>query len=189
MNTTGYLTGHLLIAMPTMLDPNFQRSVTYICEHSESGALGIVINQPLDMDLGQIFEQLSLGGSATNPELARLPVLRGGPVQLERGFVLHDSGGEFDSTIAVADEIRVTTSQDILGAMAAGRGPQRALVALGYSGWAAGQLEDEIGENAWLSVPASSEIIFDTPFADRWRCAAALLGVDPAALSPEAGHA
>ncbi len=186
-----YLTGHLLIAMPAMQDPNFVRTVTYICEHSDQGALGIVINRPLDMDLGTIFDQLSL--ETEDPELARQPVLQGGPVHQERGFVLHEpaeaAGREFDATVAVSDAIRVTTSQDILTAMARGTGPKRALVALGYAGWGAGQLESELVQNAWLSVPASPKIIFDTPFDQRWRESARLIGIDLNTISHQAGHA
>lgn len=185
------LTGHLLIAMPAMQDPNFSKTVTYICEHSEQGALGIVINRPLGMDLGAIFDQLSL--DSTDPTLARQPVLLGGPVHQERGFVLHEpaeaSEREFDATVAVTDAIRVTTSQDILTAMARGHGPRRVLVALGYAGWGAGQLEIELVQNAWLSVPATPQIIFDTPFEHRWRESARLLGVDLSTLSHQAGHA
>ena len=186
-----YLTGHLLIAMPAMQDPNFSKTVTYICEHSEQGALGIVINRPLGMDLGAIFDQLSL--DSTDPALARQPVLLGGPVHQERGFVLHEpedaSGQEFDATLAVTAAIRVTTSQDILTAMARGHGPRRSLVALGYAGWGAGQLESELQQNAWLSVPATPQIIFDTPYEQRWRESARLLGVDLSTLSQQAGHA
>lgn len=181
------LTGHLLIAMPSMLDPNFHQTVTYVCEHSEHGALGIIINRPLDMALGDVFEQLSLSRPA--PRYANCPVLRGGPVQVERGFVLHESDQDWDSTINVANSIHVTTSQDILSSIAAGSGPERALVALGYAGWNAGQLESEITANAWLNAPASPQIIFDTPFEERWHEATALLGIDLANLSSDAGHA
>jgi putative transcriptional regulator len=191
MTDATYLTGHLLIAMPAMQDPNFVKTVTYICEHSEQGALGIVINRPMDMDLGTIFDQLSL--ESADPELARQPVLQGGPVHQERGFVLHEpegtSGQDFDATLAVTDAIRVTTSQDILTAMARGNGPKRALVALGYAGWGAGQLESELVQNAWLSVPASPKIIFETPFEQRWRESARLIGFDLHTLSHQAGHA
>jgi len=191
MSDATYLTGHLLIAMPAMQDPNFVKTVTYICEHSDQGALGIVINRPLDMDLGTIFDQLSLGSA--DPDLARQPVVQGGPVHQERGFVLHEPAEagdrEFDATLAVTDAIRVTTSQDILTAMARGQGPRRALVALGYAGWGAGQLESELVQNAWLSVPASPRIIFDTPFDQRWRESARLLGIDLATISHQAGHA
>jgi putative transcriptional regulator len=191
MTDATYLTGHLLIAMPAMQDPNFVKTVTYICEHSDQGALGIVINRPLDMDLGTIFDQLAL--ESADPELARQPVLHGGPVHQERGFVLHQPDGtssqEFDATLAVTDAIRVTTSQDILSAMARGAGPKRAVVALGYAGWGAGQLESELVQNAWLSVPASPKIIFDTPFDQRWRESARLIGIDLNTISHQAGHA
>ena len=190
MAETTYLTGHLLIAMPAMQDPNFVRTVTYICEHSDQGALGIVINRPLDMDLGMIFDQLSL--ESADPELARQPVLQGGPVHQERGFVLHEPEtsveDDFDATLNVTDAIRVTTSQDILTAMASGRGPRRALVALGYAGWGAGQLESEMIQNAWLSVPATPRILFETPYEQRWHEAAGLLGID-LNLVHQAGHA
>lgn len=187
MSDATSLTGHLLIAMPTLSDPNFARTVTYICEHSEQGALGIVINRPLDMDLGTVFEQLAL--NFADPRLAGQPVLQGGPVHQERGFVLHEPDQQFDATLAVTDAIRVTTSQDILAAIARGQGPRRALLALGYAGWGAGQLEQEIGQNAWLSVPATNQLIFDTPFERRWEEAARLLGIDLSTLSSEAGHA
>jgi putative transcriptional regulator len=181
------LTGQLLIAMPAMLDPNFRQTVTYICEHSEEGALGLVINRPLDIDLGRIFEQLSM--EPTDPALADRPIMCGGPVQTERGFVIHESGDEWETSADIKDSIRVTTSQDILTSMASGKGPSRSMVALGYAGWGAGQLEWEISENSWLSVPANSTILFDTPFDDRWNEAAALLGVDLTTLSMDAGHA
>lgn len=182
-----YLTGQLLIAMPAMTDPNFRQTVTYICEHSEHGALGLVINRPLDIMLGTILEQLSM--TTTDSQLASTPIMCGGPVQTERGFVIHESDDDWETSANVADSIRVTTSQDILTAMAAGSGPTRAMVALGYAGWAAGQLEFEITENAWLSVPATATILFETPFDDRWNEAARLLGVDLAAIGPDAGHA
>lgn len=182
-----FLTGHLLIAMPTLADPNFSRTVTYICEHSDQGALGIIINRPLDMDLGNVFEQLSL--DVADPELAGRPVLQGGPVHRERGFVLHDSDQPYDATLAVTDIVRVTTSQDILAAMASGQGPRRVLLALGYAGWGAGQLEHEICENAWLSVPATTHLLFEIPFEERWQEAARLLGIDLSTLSLQAGHA
>ena len=187
MEDTTYLTGQLLIAMPSMMDPNFYRTVTYVCEHNEHGALGLVINRPLDFDLAEVFDQLSL--NKTDDELANTPILRGGPVELERGFVIHDSAAEWESTTSVGDAIQVTTSQDILSAMAAGNGPKRAIVVLGYAGWGAGQLENEIVENAWLSAPGSPHIVFDTPYEQRWEEAAGLLGVDLATMSTDAGHA
>jgi len=182
-----YLTGQLLIAMPSMQDPNFRETVTFICEHGDEGALGLVINRPMDIDLGSIFEQLSM--PTADPELASQPIMLGGPVQTERGFVIHDSGEEWETSASVIEQIRVTTSQDILTSMAAGNGPARAIVALGYAGWGAGQLEFEIAENAWLSAPATPELLFDTPFEMRWKKAAGLLGIDLANLSIEAGHA
>jgi len=187
MNDATYLTGHLLIAMPSMMDPNFHQTVTYVCEHNEHGALGLVINRPLDIDLGEVFQQLSL--AKTCDEIAKTPILRGGPVELERGFVIHESTDKWESTAAVKDSIQVTTSQDILSAMAAGDGPKRAVVVLGYAGWGAGQLEYEITENAWLNTPASTQIVFETPFDQRWQEAAGLLGIDLATISTQAGHA
>jgi len=181
------LTGQLLIAMPSMQDPNFRETVTFICEHGEEGALGLVINRPMAIELGTVFEQLAL--PTADPALAIQPIMQGGPVQTERGFVIHESGEEWETSANVFDKIRVTTSQDILTSMAAGNGPSRAIVALGYAGWGAGQLEFEIAENAWLSAPATSELLFDTPFDKRWKKAAELLGVDLAMLSVEAGHA
>lgn len=181
------LTGHLLIAMPAMLDPNFHRTVTYICEHSEQGALGLVVNRPLDMDFGEVMEQLEL--QPAEPGIASQPVLQGGPVELQRGFVLHERPQEWDSTVEVTNSIFVTTSRDILGAMAAGSGPSNAQLVLGYAGWGPGQLEQEIADNAWLSVPAAARILFDVPFEQRYEAAVALLGVDLGTLSSQAGHA
>ena len=182
-----YLTDHFLIAMPAMGDPNFDRTVTYICEHNEDGALGLVINRPMDLTLGEIFSQMSL--ECDDQAISSLPVLQGGPVHVERGFVIHGSEREWTSTLAVSDAVSVTTSRDVLEAMAAGDGPERALVAIGYAGWGAGQLEAEMAANAWLTVPANTEILFDIPFEKRWRAAAALIGIDLDLLSTEAGHA
>ena len=188
MSESAYLTGQFLVAMPAMADPNFDRTVTYICEHNQDGALGIIVNRPTDMSLGEILAQLDL--AVSDPGIATQPVLLGGPVQPERGFVIHDADHEaFSSTLDVPDGLRVTTSRDILVAMAEGKGPARAVIALGYAGWGAGQLEAEMAANAWLSVPATADIIFSVPFERRWEAAAALLGVNIAALSSEAGHA
>jgi putative transcriptional regulator len=187
IDKTHSLAGQLLVAMPSMLDPNFQQTVTYVCEHSESGALGIVINRPMDMDIGEVLIQLSLEPSQEG--YLHQPVLQGGPVQSERGFVLHESPHNWDSTTEVGHSIYVTTSQDILSDVAAGNGPGRMLMALGYAGWEAGQLEHEIRQNAWLTVPASPDIVFETPFQDRWQAAAKSIGVDPASLSLYAGTA
>ena len=188
---SAYLTNQLLIAMPSLADPNFAQTVTLICEHTSKGALGIVLNRPLGMALGDVFRQLAL--ESTDPQLASQPVLRGGPVQQDRGFVLHPPAAvdpePWDSTLKVSPELNVTTSRDILGSMARGAGPAQAVVALGYAGWDGGQLEDEIRSNAWLTVPVDVSIIFATPIEQRWHAAAQLLGVDFGRLSNQAGHA
>ena len=182
-----YLTNQFLIAMPNMGDPNFDHTVTLICEHNGDGALGLVINRPTGMHLGDILAQMNL--EARDPGTAGIAILHGGPVQPERGFVIHDPGGEWGSTLTISDWAQVTTSRDVLEAMAAGSGPGSALVALGYAGWGAGQLEGEMAANAWLTVPASRELIFDVPFEDRWRAAAALIGIDIDQISGDVGHA
>jgi putative transcriptional regulator len=177
----------LLIAMPGMQDPNFETTVTLICEHTEEGALGIVINRPLDLRLEDVLDQLEL--TAESEEIGATRVLAGGPVGHERGFVLHPGGQEWDATLDVSDEIRVTFSRDILAAIAAGTGPGRSLVALGYAGWDAGQLESEMMANAWLNVTATPDIVFDVPFDQRWQAAARQLGIDITRLASDAGHA
>jgi putative transcriptional regulator len=187
-----YLNNQLLVAMPTLADPNFAQSVTLVCEHTAKGALGIIINRPLDnMALGDVLDQLSL--ETRQAGLREQPILRGGPVQQDRGFVLHPPGGpkdgEWDSTLQVSPTLHVTTSRDILGSMARGEGPANAVVALGYAGWDAGQLEEEIRSNAWLNVPVDDAIIFATPFDQRWPAALKLLGLDAGRLSHQAGHA
>jgi len=187
MENTHSLAGQLLVAMPGMDDPNFQHTVTYVCEHTESGALGLIINRPLDMDISDVLEQFSLEARAD--QQLHQPVMRGGPVQAERGFVLHETAQSWDSTTDVGHSMCVTTSQDILADMAAGRGPGRILMALGYSGWEAGQLECELRQNAWLTVPATRALVFETPFEQRWRAAARSIGIDPANLSLYAGTA
>jgi putative transcriptional regulator len=181
------LTNHFLIAMPGLKDPNFSRTVTYVCEHSEQGAMGIVINRPMDIRLGDVLEQLDI--DSDDVEVARTPVYLGGPVQTDRGFVIHSGPDSYDSTLAVTPDIHVTTSKDVLEAIASGHGPQRRLVALGYAGWGGGQLEEEMSANAWLSGPADGEILFRLPSAARWQAAAQLLGIDLNLLSGEAGHA
>ncbi|MFQ5609838.1 MAG: YqgE/AlgH family protein, partial [Woeseiaceae bacterium] len=160
---------------------------TLICEHNDEGALGIVINRPLTLKLGGLFEQLDL--SDVDPGAAENPVLLGGPVGPERGFVLHDSLHSYENSLAVSSQINLTLSRDVIDAMAEGGGPERSLVALGYAGWEPGQLESEMLANSWLNVPASPAIVFDMPFADRWAAAAQVLGIDISQLSPDAGHA
>jgi putative transcriptional regulator len=182
-----FLGDQLLIAMPAMADPHFDHAVTYICEHGPEGALGIVINRPLGLTLGAVLSQLELG--CDDPATRARTVFFGGPVLPERGFVLHDSGSRFDSTLRVNERFSVTTSRDVLAAIADGRGPQQALIALGYAGWSAGQLEAELADNAWLSAPADPLLVFDTPPEQRWDRAARSIGADPARLSGAAGHA
>lgn len=186
--SSSYLTNQLLIAMPNLADPNFHQTVTLICEHSDQGALGIVINRPLDLRLGEVFDQMAL--NSEDESLKELPVLDGGPVSKDRGFVLHSyEGPVWDSTIELPNKIGVTTSRDILTALANGDGPSQALVALGYAGWGAGQLDAEMVSNAWLNVPANENLLFTTPFEERWNSAVSLLGVDISRLSSSAGHA
>lgn len=181
------LTNHFLIAMPGLEDPNFARTVTYVCEHSEQGTMGIVVNRPINLRLGEMLEQLSI--EITAPEAAAMPIYLGGPVQTDRGFVLHTGEDLWDSTLRINAGVNVTTSKDILEAIAHGKGPEQSLIALGYAGWSSGQLEQEMGANAWLSGPAETEIIFQLPVEERWQAAASLLGVDMNLLSGEAGHA
>jgi putative transcriptional regulator len=181
------LTNHLLIAMPTLADPNFSQTVALICEHSDKGALAIVLNKPLPMKLSDVLSQMKL--EPTNDSIAELPVLRGGPVNTDRGFVLHRPGGKWDHTHKVSESIQVTTSRDVLAAMARGDGPTDAFIALGYAGWEAGQLEKEMRENAWLTMPVDARVVFELPFEDRWHGAWRLMGIDVERLAPSAGHA
>ena len=182
-------TNQFLIAMPSLEDPNFSRTVTYICAHSDEGAMGIVVNRPLELDLAQLFEHLQLESSpdAHGSE----PVVMGGPVETQRGFVLFEpeEDQDWDGLAIKGEHLAVATSRDILAAMAQGKGPKRHLVALGYAGWGAGQLEHEVLENAWLNGPSDTEIIFECAFDERWQRAAELLGVDVHRLSAGAGHA
>ncbi len=187
MDSSDSLTNQLLIAMPGMLDPNFSTTVTLICEHNDNGALGIIINRPLNLKLSGLFEQLAV--TSADPGAARKPVLAGGPVGIERGFVLHGKDQSFKNTLAVSNDIKLTLSRDVIDAMATGAGPEKALVAIGYAGWEQGQLEQEMLANAWLNVTATPELVFDTPFEQRWDSAARLLGIDIASISPDAGHA
>ncbi len=187
MNGSAYLTNQLLIAMPAMSDPNFAQTVALVCDHGPRGALALIVNKPLPMRLGEVFEQLEIEVPA-GPVTAR-PVLRGGPMQTDRGFVVHTAGGDWDSTLRVSDQLHVTTSRDVLVALAHGEGPGDAIVALGYAGWDGGQLEDEIRANAWLNAPVDRGILFDLPYETRWEAAARLLGVDLARLSPSSGNA
>lgn len=179
---------HFLIAMPALMDPHFFRSVTYLCEHNEQGALGIVINQPLHhVRLGDILGQMGI--KTEYPEIDNRIIFSGGPVHTERGFILHEKNKDWQSTLSVSDTIALTTSPDILHAISQNQGPNHSLIALGYAHWEPGQLEKEISENNWLYGPASDDIIFHVSVEYRWRAAAALMGVDVDRLSSDIGHA
>lgn len=181
------LKNNFLIAMPTLLDPHFFRSVTYICEHDQKGAIGISINQPLNIDLGDILKQMGL--DIQQAIIKQRMVFSGGPIHRERGFILHPNGTVYQHTIAISDSIALTTSPDILRAIAENKGPPYFLVALGYAQWEAGQLEQELASNAWLYGPANNDIIFHLPIDQRWKAAAASMGVDVDRLSDNIGHA
>ncbi|HQQ62859.1 MAG TPA: YqgE/AlgH family protein [Pseudomonadales bacterium] len=180
------LRNQLLIAMPGMVDGRFANTVTYICEHTREGAMGLVINQPIDTDLDDLLEQMGL---ELSPLRRHYGVLCGGPVQQERGFVLHRRGKQWSHTVDLGDDLALTASRDVLESMAVAEGPDDALVLLGYAGWEAGQLERELADNAWLTVPATPAILFDVPFEQRVRVAAFQLGFDFNLLSAQAGHA
>jgi putative transcriptional regulator len=190
------LTNHFLIAMPGLEDASFSRSVVYVCEHSANGALGLVINKPSDINLKGLFDKVEL--PLGRPDLVQTPVFHGGPVQVDRGFVLHEpffSGNDkpeesvYASTMSIPGGLEMTTSKDVLEALSTGAGPRRVLVSLGYSAWAEGQLESELGENSWLTVGADIAVIFDTPVEQRYDRALGLLGLQLWMLSPQAGHA
>jgi putative transcriptional regulator len=181
------LTHHFLIAMPAMADPNFARTLTYVCEHNKDGALGIVVNKPIDMTLSALFEQINV--PLADRALREAPVHFGGPVQVDRGFVLHRPLGNWQSTLAIGDDMGLTTSKDVLEAVGRGDGPADVFVSLGYAGWEAGQLEAELSQNAWLTVEADAGVLFDVPPEQRLPAAMQLLGIDFARLSEGAGHA
>jgi putative transcriptional regulator len=181
------LAGHFLIAMPSMVDPNFKGTVTYLCEHTEKGALGVVVNRQTDITMESLFDQIEI--DVAHLPFAERKVHFGGPVSVEHGFVLHRPHGTWNSSIAVSGELMLTTSKDILEAVAAGDGPDDWLLTLGYSGWGAGQLEEEIAQNAWLTVHATADILFCTPFDQLFDVAMQRLGISKFALSSVAGHA
>ena len=186
------LTNQFLIAMPGMGDGTFAGTVVYLCEHTEKGALGLVINKPIDITLKNLFEKVEL--SLDREDLAEAPVYFGGPVQTERGFVLHEPTGAdaesgYNSSLKIEGGLEMTTSKDVLEAISSGAGPKKVLVTLGYSGWGAGQLEEEMSRNGWINVSAERAIIFDTPVGQRYEKALSLLGIDARMLSQEAGHA
>lgn len=190
------LTHHFLIAMPGLQDESFSRSVVYLCEHSERGALGLIINKPSDINVKSLFDKVDL--SLRREDLRQDPVFHGGPVQTDRGFVLHEpmlmdkmetDESAYAATMTIPGGLEMTTSKDVLEALSTGAGPRRVLITLGYSSWGEGQLESELGENAWLTVGADLSVIFDTPVSERYDRALALLGLQAWMLSPEAGHA
>lgn len=190
------LTNHFLIAMPGLQDPLFGQSVVYLCEHSPRGALGLVINKPCDINLKGLFDKVEL--PLNRPDLQSAPVFYGGPVQTERGFVLHEATFASDdqpehpvyaSTMVIPGGLEMTTSRDVLEAISTGSGPRKVLISLGYSSWGEGQLETELGDNSWLTVKADARLIFDTPVTERYAQALKLLGLEPWMLAPDAGHA
>jgi len=185
------LANHFLIAMPSMQDPMFGGSVVYLCEHNERGAMGVIINKPTEMTIETLLDRIDIKLDLTpdlNQDTKKL-VMFGGPVQDDRGFVLHAPVAEFTSTLKISEQVAFTTSRDVLEAVARGRGPKNILVSVGYAGWGAGQLEDEIISNGWLTVPADPAILFDLPIELRLTAAIKLLGFDPMMLSGQAGHA
>ncbi len=187
MIPTTYFNNQFLIAMPGLADPHFSHTVTYVCQHTDEGALGIVINRPTGMKLGDIFKQMGIKSELR--QVLNAPIFAGGPVQQERGFVIHPTcEKQWDSSIYTADNITLTSSRDILEAIAVGEGPSQFLIALGYAGWGSGQLEKEMIENAWLNTPSGTAIIFETPVNQRWNAAANQLGIDINRLTAPAGH-
>jgi putative transcriptional regulator len=186
MNQATYLSNHFLIAMPQLDDPNFHHTTTYICEHNEEGAMGLVINRPLELNILDVLEQMEI--EVKDHDLGNIPVFHGGPVQEERGFVLHRPAMLWESTVVITEQLAITTSKDILVEIANGNGPAQYLITLGYAGWGAGQLEHELAENAWLTGPADLSVLFDEPVENRWARAAEIIGVDLNLLSGDTGH-
>ena len=182
-----FLADHFLIAMPSLADPNFARGVTLLCQHDQDGAMGLTINRRSDFVLGEILRQMGIESRV--PDLAGQPVLLGGPVQPDHGFVLHDDPRDWGSTLRFGRGLAITTSREVLEAMARGEGPARTVIVLGYAGWGAGQLEAELVDNAWLTGPVDPAVVFDTPLEARWRAAADSIGVDLTRLSDAVGHA
>lgn len=181
------LSHHLLIAMPALADDNFRHTVSYLCEHGEQGTLGVIVNRPLEITLGDLLEQVGL--KPATDAIAGQPVYGGGPVQPNACLILHRPLGRWDSTLPVTDQIGLTGSMDLLASIARGVGPEDFLVCLGYAGWGAGQLEQELADNAWLTVPGRADVLFELAADLRWRAAAASIGVDIALLPKRAGHA
>lgn len=187
MSIINSLANHLLIAMPSLSDPNFEKTVIYLCEHHEQGSVGLIINRPMHFPLSIVFDQLEI--EPIRIEINKLPLMYGGPVQPERGFVIHKQTGEWRSSLLLQDEVTVTTSNDIIRAIATDNGPKDVLVTLGYSAWVENQLEKEVVDNIWLVCPYKAEILYDVPFDERWEYAGSTLGIKMNQLSSAAGHA
>jgi putative transcriptional regulator len=187
VETPDSLANQFLIALPALAESPFARTVTLICQHDAEGAMGVVVNRPAEYTLGEVFEQMGI--SSQDDALRGQAVLAGGPVHPERGFVLHDGKAQWDSSLEIAEGLSVTTSRDILEAMARGEGPRHATVALGCAGWGAGQLENELIENSWLTAPSDAAILFAVPLGDRWQAAASRIGVDMSRMADYSGHA
>lgn len=181
------LANQFLVALPALADPNFARGVVLVCQHDDEGAMGVMVNRGSEYTLGEVFRQMGI--ASDNEALRARRVLAGGPVHPERGFVLHDGATTWDSSLAIGSGLQVTTSRDVLEAMARGEGPERSVVALGCAGWGAGQLEHELGENSWLTVPADQEVLFDLPFDARWQAAAGRIGIDLLQMTGYSGRA
>lgn len=186
MSEDSYFNNQFIIAMPSLREPIFHHTVTFLCQHTKEGALGIVINRSADMKLGEIFKQMEI--PVKFPKAAQVSVFAGGPVQQDRGFVIHTACGEWDMTLPVSEDISLTTSRDVIEAIAAGEGPEQYLVALGYAGWGEGQLEKEILSNSWLNTPYAKQILFETPVSQRWNAAGSQIGIDINQLTTPAGH-
>ncbi|TBR13919.1 MAG: YqgE/AlgH family protein [Lysobacter sp.] len=182
------LANHLLVALPSLAESGFARSVALVCQHDEDGALGIVVNRASEYTVGEVLSQMGFDGGSDS--LRAQIVLNGGPVHRERGFVIHDGGTRWESTLAISDDLYLTTSREILEAMSRGEGPDHAVIALGCAGWGAGQLEHELGaDNSWLTVPVEPDLLFETPLEDRWQAAAGRIGVDLSRITDYSGHA
>lgn len=186
MSEATYLTNQYIVAMPNLADPNFFHTVTYLCQHNSEGALGIIINRLAGMKMSEIFKQMDI--RVTSTSAAETSVFSGGPVQQDRGFVIHTRCGSWDATMAISDTISLTTSRDVIEAIAMGEGPEKYLVALGYAGWSSGQLEKEILDNAWLHIPFNTQVLFETPINMRWTAAADRIGINIKNLTSPAGH-
>jgi putative transcriptional regulator len=187
MSSADFLANQVLIALPALGDPQFARSVTLVCQHDGEGAMGVVVNRPSEYSLGDVLKQMDI--ACPDEALCAQQVLAGGPVHPERGFVLHDGTRDWDSTLRISEDLAVTTSRDVLEAIAAGTGPDNAVVALGCAGWGAGQLEQELLDNSWLTAPAAPDLLFVVPLDARWQDAAGRIGVDMSRVADYSGHA